>query len=376
MPGRRDVILSNIDDHYFDGADANYSNSAPLMDSAAFPDIPTTYSHAQSRPLVREPEIRTRAQDNHDDARVPLSALKNEARLEQLEEALDAADTSSSSQSPFVTETWSSNSSRALVVRNIRQAFRENFKPALVLQGFAALLLFAYYSSPAVEATLTKLGDVKTDAGYLFSAVSTSLFGGVLPFLVTWLRLFAKDERYRNRRYLSRQFSFFALFWAFKGVEVDALYRLQAVMFGTDANFQTIAPKVAVDMFVYNPVYATASCIFAQQLADVDFSWSAWRAGFDRRKFWTITFPTTLLTVWMVWGPCVAIIYSLPPPLQIPLFELVLVFWVLMLQLLASAKGTKETPASAGPDTELEMTHDGRTAVQLQKSQSPCIDTI
>jgi uncharacterized membrane protein YccC len=39
----------------------------------------------------------------------------------------------------------------------------------------------------------------------------------------------------------------------------------------------------------------------------------------------------TLLATWVVWVPLMAIIYSLPYPLQFPLFSLALTFWVLLL---------------------------------------------
>ena len=38
-----------------------------------------------------------------------------------------------------------------------------------------------------------------------------------------------------------------------------------------------------------------------------------------------------MLATWVVWAPLMAIIYSLPYPLQFPLFALALTFWVLLL---------------------------------------------
>ena len=39
----------------------------------------------------------------------------------------------------------------------------------------------------------------------------------------------------------------------------------------------------------------------------------------------------TLLAIWAVWIPLMAIIYSLPFALQFPLFSVALTFWVLLL---------------------------------------------
>jgi hypothetical protein len=56
------------------------------------------------------------------------------------------------------------------------------------------------------------------------------------------------------------------------------------------------------------------------------------KLGFD---FITFSVPVTLMSTWAVWIPAVAIIYCLPPPLQIPLFNLVLCFWVLVLSFIS-----------------------------------------
>jgi hypothetical protein len=40
---------------------------------------------------------------------------------------------------------------------------------------------------------------------------------------------------------------FYAVFWGVKGTEVDAFYRLQALMFGNGTDAGTIALKVLVD---------------------------------------------------------------------------------------------------------------------------------
>jgi hypothetical protein len=50
------------------------------------------------------------------------------------------------------------------------------------------------------------------------------------------------------------------------------------------------------------------------------------KAGVD---FIAFSVPATLMSTWAVWTPAVVIIYCLPPPLQIPLFNLVPCFWVI-----------------------------------------------
>ena len=41
------------------------------------------------------------------------------------------------------------------------------------------------------------------------------------------------------------------MYWALRGVDVDAFYRLQAMIFGDGVDWRTIVCKVLVDQFVY-----------------------------------------------------------------------------------------------------------------------------
>ena len=123
---------------------------------------------------------------------------------------------------------------------------------------------------------------------------------------------------------------FFALFWAWKGVEIDFLYRSLAALFGNDPTPAVIARKVIVDQFGYNLLYAApvGSLVFAWK--DTGFHWAPVaadvRAG---RWYYRRAFPV-LLAVWALWIPVVCCVYALPPALQMPLFNVVLCFWSLL----------------------------------------------
>ena len=43
--------------------------------------------------------------------------------------------------------------------------------------------------------------------------------------------------------------SIFLLYWAMRGVDVDAFYRFQDLIFGNAVDFKTIAAKVLIDQF-------------------------------------------------------------------------------------------------------------------------------
>jgi hypothetical protein len=225
---------------------------------------------------------------------------------------------------------------------------RRNALPGLALQVFALVLVLAYYFVPALGPGFERVATLKSTYGYMYSAISTALFGGFIPFLYLLLaRRIAPTQRLAEG-------VFYVLFWAYKGMEVDLFYRLQAHWFGNAPTVGTIACKVAVDQFGYSVLIAGPS----QMLA---FLWKD--KGFHARALLPYLSPSTfipalatvVLSNWMVWMPGMSIIYCLPLPLQIPLSNLVLCFWVLLLSFVtkrsgttASAPQTDEAPVIAG----------------------------
>jgi len=231
-------------------------------------------------------------------------------------------------------------------------AARANALPGLFLWALAAAIVAGFYLLPPVTAALEALGRVKAAGGFLYSAIATSLFGGLIPFL--WIT-FANRKRNPVPHGSATPASsdaaesaettapawqrglFLSLFWAWKGVEVDLLYRGQDLLFGTGATADKIIPKVVVDQFVYNPLWAGWTQVLA-------YWWLANRfrpAALVDRALWGSMGQrviTVLISTWGVWIPMVSIIYAMPANLQIPLFNIALCFWSLMLAALTKEK--------------------------------------
>jgi hypothetical protein len=212
---------------------------------------------------------------------------------------------------------------------------KHNALPGLALWSLALLLVFADRTAPAAHSFFQNVGLWKARYGLAFSAISTAFFGGLVPFVF----LLAKGRIRRDR--VPAELAFYALFWAYKGVEVDLFYRLQSLLFGNQATPGTIVRKVLVDQLIYNPVWAAPSSALAFLWKECAFSWKAMkpRLGFH---FMAFSVPVTLMSTWAVWIPAVAIIYCLPAPLQIPLFNLVLCFWVLVLSFISKSPAHDE----------------------------------
>lgn len=212
-----------------------------------------------------------------------------------------------------------------------KKSIKVNLFPGLILQAFAITLLVLYYNFEPVKELCNEIAATKTKYGYLFSGFSTALFGGLFPSLFLMYR-----GNIPKNQWLSHGL-FFCLFWFYKGMEVDFLYRMQALMFGDGTDTATIVKKVAFDQFVYNFIYACASITFCYMWKDNGFSIKETKKKINKETF-TVTLPSVILSTWIVWIPTTAVVYSLPSALQVPLFNIVLCFFVLMVSSITEDK--------------------------------------
>jgi hypothetical protein len=130
-------------------------------------------------------------------------------------------------------------------------------------------------------------------------------------------------------------------FWAYKGFEVDLWYRIQAHVFGGGHSLGTVIIKVIMDQFVYCPLLAVPVTTAVYQMIA---SRGDWRAVWSDVKapfwYWRKALPILVSNIG-VWVPAVAVIYCLPTPLQLPLQNIVLCFYMLVV-----AHQTQETGAA------------------------------
>ncbi len=227
------------------------------------------------------------------------------------------------------TETAKSKNRLAAAIATGLSSARENALPGLFLWVFASLIVGAYFLFEPVTQAFNALGRFKLRWGFLYSAISTAIFGGLIPSSISLLM-----NRGRGLKLWPvaswKAIAFLSLFWAWKGVEVDALYRMQALVFGLGVDVRTIFFKVLVDMFLYNPLLAGWTQIVCYWFLEKAFR----PAPGEGRLFLAGLGPrllTTLISTWGIWLPMVSLIYSMPASLQIPLFNIVLCFWGLML---------------------------------------------
>ncbi|MFT6989819.1 MAG: hypothetical protein ACJASL_001792 [Paraglaciecola sp.] len=216
-------------------------------------------------------------------------------------------------------------SNGARLVSNIKSAIGANLLPGLCLQLFALTIGLSYFYWPASHPAFQFFADLKAEYGGVYAMISTSIFGGLLPFL--YMLLSGKI------RFLPvQQLLFYLLVWAILGWVINAFYGFQVVLFGDGTDWLTIVKKTAFDQFVFS-VFITAPFIALAFLwKDQQFNWQKTKMYFD--DLIKVQIPTTVVTTWIIWIPAVSLIYMMPTNLQIPLFNLVLCFFVLILAIL------------------------------------------
>ena len=221
--------------------------------------------------------------------------------------------------------------------RNLKQrigeGIRVNLIPGLVLWIMGVCLVAIYYFGEFSRPWFNQIIILKETYGFGYSAVSTCFFGGLIPYV--FMQLTGRDRL----KGLGSGVIFLG-YWAIRGIDVDAFYRLQALVFGTEVDLLTIVAKVLVDQFIYCVIWASPITALFYTWREAGFSIKKWKGN----KTWAELFDMILIftvTTWVLWIPGTAIIYSLPSPLQIPLFNLTLCFFVILVSVFSQKNNRK-----------------------------------
>ena len=205
------------------------------------------------------------------------------------------------------------------------RAARANLLPGFLLQAVALALVLAYYWHPPTRALFEQLITLRQRTGMLFSIVATSLCGGVLPFI------YMRSQPETGSRFTWASGLFFTLFWAYKGVEVDLWQRALAHFIGNDTRVTTVALKVFMDQIVYCPIWAVVVTVIAYNWQSAGFRWAPLVADFQAGHWYQRQILPALVANLGLWVPLTVLIFALPLPLQLPLFDLALVFYTLLI---------------------------------------------
>lgn len=223
---------------------------------------------------------------------------------------------------------------------------RANLLPGFVLQVFALSLVLSYYFHGPTREALDGFSAWRAEVGLVVPMVTTAVFGGLIPFF--YLRARRATRAGQN----ARRGVTMTAFWGIRGVEINFLYTGLAVVFGANNEVGTIVVKSLFDQMIYCPIWAIP----------VSWAFYAWvESGYNTRWLWAEirrrgwyrrrVVPVLISNVG-VWVPAVAIIYSLPTALQLPLQNVVLCFFTLLLAHMTGGDNAAKVAAGAGVELD------------------------
>ena len=202
---------------------------------------------------------------------------------------------------------------------------RANLVPGLILQAFALAVVLGYYFHGPTREWFTSLARLRNDTGVFFGIISTGLFGGLLPLLY----LKAAPS---TRAFVSwKGGAALTAFWSYKGLEITLWYAFMAWSIGEGVDVRTIAGKSILDQFVYCPIIAIPFTAIVYLWVETRFDTRAVVADLRAPRWYARRVLPMLFANLGIWLPLVCIIYALPTPLQLPMQNIVLCFFTLML---------------------------------------------
>jgi hypothetical protein len=206
------------------------------------------------------------------------------------------------------------------------EAARANAVPGLILQAAMLAVLIAFYGSRHFAGWLGQVAQFKEQHNLPFVILAGIAAGALLPEL--FVVFFFQRGKWRRQNF--RNLAFTVPTWAVDAILVDLMYRANARWFGDVVTLPVLLAKIGVDQLGYNPFFAAPAEVLVYEWKNEGFTWASVRRAFSWSHYRDKIVPT-LFATWAVWAPLMAIIYSLPYPVQFPLFSLALTFWVLLL---------------------------------------------
>lgn len=219
------------------------------------------------------------------------------------------------------------------------ESAKADFRPLLVLWGFACLLTAGYFGVEPLRAAAGRLGDVMRTAGWRGAFASQLFFHGVVPW--AFFRLFRTIRPPRPALVSAA----IALWSATLGIVCFGLFHLQDALFGTGTDVLTLVKKMAFDQFVFVVFLAAPLNATFYFWVGRNFSVRRIRADWPRNWLGEILQPN-LLANWVIAIPTVTLTYAFPVELRVVFMGLVGAFWCLVCVQIG-ARSSAPAPTSA-----------------------------
>lgn len=201
------------------------------------------------------------------------------------------------------------------VIQPAITAFKAYWPAIVFVQSCALGAVISYYTIDTVTQSFSRIAEWKESGGLLFAAITTMISGGILPELLK--RCFLSKGR---KAPSGIEFTHQLVMWGALGMLVERFYHLQGILFGTETSATTSLIKVAFDLLLFTPFISLPGIVLWMSLFEHNYKVKTWLKE-------ALRFPSLrerVLPLWATslcfWPITLLIIYSLPSPLQFPLF--------------------------------------------------------
>lgn len=191
------------------------------------------------------------------------------------------------------------------------RAVRSLWRPMLLIQSLAIVLVVVYYRSPGFQEIASRLQEWKIAGGLLFAFAAGAIAGGIIPAAAKAVTRSCPDTPAKQLK----DALWNGLIFGLVGVFVDVFYQFQGQLFGTGTDPLTLAKKTAVDMGLFSPFFAIPFEVATLRWPQVRFRVSELFRVFNW-TFYRETVIPALLPCWAFWIPVLFCVYAMPMNLQ------------------------------------------------------------
>jgi len=202
---------------------------------------------------------------------------------------------------------------------------RANLLPGLVIWAITLTLVTSYLFSAGLRELLEAYTGLRRAHPFLTASVSTMIFAALIPAAYHFVRRKAPEPG------VGRRLAWLTVFWAYKGLEIEVWFQLLAWLVGTDNSWDTVLIKTTLDQFVFCPFLAIPVTWAAYAWPETGFNARTVLARITAPRWYFREVLPILIANFGVWAPAIALVYLLPTPLQLPVQNLILCFFTLML---------------------------------------------
>lgn len=201
-------------------------------------------------------------------------------------------------------------------------AVKNDWRPFLLIQVVAFVLVFSYYRSADMRSAAEQLSALKVSGGLWFAFAAGAFAGGIVPEIA---KAMTRTLRRRGLRELVEA-AHVATVFGVVGVLVDLFYQFQGFLFGTGIDARTLIYKTLFDMGAFAPLFCVPLEVAALEWGHHGYKMRVLFGNLSALAYRDRVLPA-MIPCWAFWIPVLFCVYALPLNLQFPFAILAEAAW-------------------------------------------------